>query len=318
LLEVSNLNKRMGGQVVIDGLSFEIAEGGIHVILGPDGAGKSTLLDIISGCRAAESGRVTICGEEMTVTSLDQKRRIGYMPEDMPLYEDMTVQEYLVFIGEAKGVSPEKLYKNINSALELTTLDTVSGRLIKKLSAGEKKLLGIAQAMLGNPDIIILDEPTASMTRIQKACFEDLMGKLGRIKTVIIATRSLSALDGLCEDLMMISRGKLIAHDTKKALEEKLCAVKTLTLTVRGSEESIVSALESVGSVTDCTFSKRSGGTVSVKIEYDTDRDIRDEVFRAFAAVNCPILSMETTTLTLDDVYMKLTGESDGKGGKEK
>ncbi len=318
MLEVSNLNKKIKGQVVIEDLSFELSDGGIHIILGPVGAGKSTLLDIITGCRSADSGSVLIHGEAMTPGSCEQKRKIGYMPEDMPLYENMTVQEYLIFIGEAKGVSAEKLYKNVKSALELTALDDSFDRLIKKLSSGEKKLLGVAQAMLGNPDIIVLDEPTVSMTKLQRTCFEDLMGKLGRIKTVIIATRSLSGYDSLCEDLMIMSRGKLIAHDEKSALEEKLGAVQTLTLTVRGSEESILSALESVEYVTDCTIGKKSGGVFSVKIEYDTDKDIRDGVFRALAGVNCPILSMESTALTLEDIYLKLTEESAGRGGNIK
>lgn len=311
VLEVKDLTKKLGGRAVIDSLSFELSEGKIHIILGPRGAGKTVLCDVISGCLPYEEGQVLVNGQALDPRAREVKRQIGYMPEELPFYENMTVFEFMAFVAESKKVSGEKLYKNINSALELTGLDGLSSRLIKKLTLGEKKLLGVAQAMLGNPDVILLDDPTEGMNSNQKEGFRELISKLGAIKTVIITTRSLKEYDGICDDLLIISAGKKIAHDKKEALEEKLSAVHTLSILVRGTEEKILDALKKVENVTDCTLSVNGDGTISVKLEHKSGVDVRDSVFNSLAELGCPILSMKTTSLTLDDIYLKLCGANE-------
>lgn len=309
MIEVKDLVKRYGEKTAVDGLSFTLSDGGVHGFLGPNGAGKSTTMNIITGCLSATSGEVMINGVDISADPVAAKKKIGYLPEIPPLYEDMTPYEYLIFVGEAKNVPYDKLYKNVKSVMELTYIDDVKGQLIKNLSKGYKQRVGLAQTMLGNPEIIILDEPTVGLDPRQISEIRDLIRRLGEIKTVIISSHILSEISELCDDVLIISHGKMIAHDTIENLNMKLSGTQALKVSVRGDEEAVVSALEAVENIRDCIVLDVCDGVVSLKIEFDAEVDIRDSVFAAFAEAECPILSMDTEALTLEDIYLKLTDD---------
>ncbi len=313
MIKVENLTKKYGDKVAVDGLSFTISKGGVHGFLGPNGAGKSTTMNIITGCMTATSGKVFVDGIDVAENPLEAKKKIGYLPEIPPLYDNMTPYEYLVFVAEAKKVPYDKLYRNVNSVIELTNIEDVSKRLIKNLSKGYRQRIGIAQTMLGNPDIIVLDEPTVGLDPKQIIEIRKLIQKLGKVKTVIISSHILSEINELCDDLLIISHGKMIAHDTIENLEKKLDKTQALSISVRGQKESVFSALENVNGLADCTLTGNKAGIISLKLEHNSDRDIRDDVFSALADAGCPILSMEDSSLTLEDIYLKLTDTEEEK-----
>ncbi|MBO5415852.1 MAG: ABC transporter ATP-binding protein [Clostridia bacterium] len=328
MIKVQNLVKKYGDKVAVDNLSFTISKGGVHGFLGPNGAGKSTTMNIITGCLRASAGSVLIDGVDISENPLEAKKKIGYLPEIPPLYDNMTTHEYLVFVAQAKNVPYDKLYRNVNSVMELTDIENVSGRLIKNLSKGYKQRIGIAQTMLGNPDIILLDEPTVGLDPKQIIEIRKLIKKLGRVKTVVVSSHILSEIEELCDDVLIISHGKMIAHDSIENLEQKLGKTQALSISVRGQKESVFRTLEQVRGLTDCTVTGSKDGVVSLKLEHKSGVDIRDAVFSALADAGCPILSMENSSLTLEDIYLKLTDTEETtesptnkkkrKGGKKK
>ncbi|MBQ7384712.1 MAG: ABC transporter ATP-binding protein [Clostridia bacterium] len=317
MIKVQNLVKKYGDKVAVDNLTFTISKGGVHGFLGPNGAGKSTTMNVITGCLRATSGSVLIDGVDMLESPLEAKAKIGYLPEIPPLYENMTTHEYLVFVAEAKDVPYDKLYRNVNSVMELTSIEDVSGRLIKNLSKGYRQRIGIAQTMLGNPDVILLDEPTVGLDPKQIIEIRKLIKKLGKVKTVVISSHILSEIEELCDDVLIISHGKMIAHDSIENLEHKLEKTQALSISVRGQKESVFRTLEQVGGLTDCTVTGSRGGVVSLKLEHDSGIDIRDAVFSALAEAGCPILSMDTSALTLEDIYLKLTDSEESSAPEE-
>ena len=307
MIEVKNLTKKYADKVALDDISFIFENGGIHGILGPKGAGKSTLADIISGCSLPTSGTILVGGKD-SFYEIEAKKKLSYLPEMPPLYVNMTVYEYLVFVGEAKAVDSDKLYRNVNSVMELTFIEDIKNTVIKNLSKGDKKRVGIAQTMLGNPDVIILDEPFAYLSAEQTQQMYDMIKKLGEIKTVVISTQRLSDVLALCSDIAILSGGKLLVHDTIEGLDKKLGCAEAVHLSVRGNEEAVISALKTVDGAKDCVVLDKGKDTLSLKIEYDDGVDIRDELFAVLSAANCPILSMNIEKVTLSDVYMKLVG----------
>ncbi|MBQ8140725.1 MAG: ABC transporter ATP-binding protein [Clostridia bacterium] len=307
MIEVKNLVKKYGDRVAVDGLTFKLSDGKIHGFLGPNGAGKSTTMNVITGCLSATAGSVTINGIDISKSPAEAKKKIGYLPEIPPLYENMTPYEYLVFVGEAKKVPYEKLYRNVKSVMELTHIEDVGNRLIKNLSKGYRQRVGIAQTMLGNPDVIVLDEPMVGLDPKQIIEVRDLIKKLGQVKTILISSHILSEISEICDDIIIISHGKMIAHDTIANLEGKLNRTQALCISARGSEESVLSALDGVEGLTDCTVTGNRDGIVSLKLEHDSNTEIRDAVFAVLAAAACPILSMDTEALTLEDIFLKLT-----------
>lgn len=309
MIEIKNVAKKYADKGVLEDISLSFSDKGIHGILGPKGAGKSTLVDIISGCLLPSEGSVSVCSGD-SFYDLDVKKKLSYLPETPPLYGSMTVYEYLVFVGEAKMVSYDKLYRNVNSVMELTCIENLKNTVIKNLSKGDKKRVGIAQTMLGNPDVIILDEPFAYLSGEQTQEMYDMLKKLGEIKTVLISTQRLSDVLAICDDVAIISGGKLLVHDTIENLEKKLGESESLLVSVRGSEDSVISALKRIEGAKECIVLSKSGDTLSLKIEYDNGTDIRDELFSVLSEAKCPILSMNVEKVTLGDVYMKLVGSA--------
>ena len=311
MITVKDLTKKYADRVALDGLSFAISEGGVHGILGPRGAGKSTLMSIISGCAAPDSGSVTVLDTDVVADPITAKSRIGYLPEIPPLYEDMTASELLTFVAEAKGVPGDRIEKNVNKAMELTYVDDLKNRLVRNIGTEERKFVGLAAAMLGNPDVILLDEPTAGLRGDSLAAMRELILQLGEMKTVIVSDAALSEIRELCRDLVIISDGKKIAEGTVEELERRLNKTSALVLSVRGKEQTVISALSGVDGIIDCAVTGRSKGVLSLKLEFEAAKEIRDSTFAALAEAGCPILSMDTEALTLDDIYVKLAASAE-------
>lgn len=306
MIEIRSLLKKYGDTVAINNISASFSERGVHAILGPRGAGKTTILDIISGYITADEGDVTICGVAISDASVELKKKVAYLPKDLPLYEEMTAYEHLVFIGQAKRVPEEKLYKRVKSIMEIARISEVADRTIKKLTLAEKRALGMAQCMLGNPDVIMLDDPMASLDAEQRAQLGALIKKLGEHKCVIITSSVLSDVESICDDLMIISRGEIIVKDSIKAIEEKLIGTRAISVSIRGDEEVIVSAIKTVDGISSCIVTSNEGGVLSMKIEYDKGAEIRGVLFAALAKISCPILSMVEKSFTLSDIYLQL------------
>ena len=311
MITVKDLTKKYADRVALDSLSFAIPEGGVHGILGSRGAGKSTLMNIISGCTAPDSGSVTVLDTDVAADPITAKSRIGYLPEVMPLYEDMTVSELLTFVAEAKGVPEDRIEKNVNKAMELTYVDDLKNRLIRNIGTEDRKFVGLAAAMLGNPDVILLDEPTAGLRGDSLAAMRELISQLGEMKTVIVSDAALSEIRELCRDLIIICDGKKIAKGTVEELERRLNKTSALVLSVRGKEQTVISALSGVDGIIDCAVTGRSKGVLSLKLEFEAAKEIRDSTFAALAEAGCPILSMDTEALTLDDIYVKLAASAE-------
>ena len=312
MIEVKDLIKRYGETTALDGVSFSVCKGGVHGILGALGSGKSTLTDIICGVIASSEGNVKVDGVDIEKDPKTAKRKIGYLPQKAPMYDDMTGYEYLVFVSEAKNVPYDKLYKNVKSALELTDLVEKSDVLIKNLLLSDRIRLGVAQAMLGNPEVIVLDEPFADIPQKDIDELSVLVKKLGGVKTVVIASSDLTVLEAICDDVVILSRGKVVAFDGLKELENRLAKNNTLKISVKGSESSVLSELSKIPSLLGCTVISSSFGALTLKLEYEQSADVREEVFEVFAKAGMPILSMDVEAMTLKDVFFKLCENEDG------
>ncbi len=306
MIEIRSLVKKYGETFAINGINAGFSERGVHAVLGPRGAGKTTLLDVLTGYIPATEGEVLIGGKRLCDDPIELKKRVAYLPEHLVFYEEMTPFEYLLFIGEAKRVASDKLYKRVKSVLDLTRISEIADTSIKSLSAAEKKLVGVAQCMLGNPDIIVFDSPMAALDADSKAQLGALIKRLGELKCVIVTTDTLADVYDICDDLMIISNGEVVVCDTVKNIEDKLIKTKALSLSVRGTEETVLSAIKDVPGISACIVSSSDGGVVSMKLEYDAKAEIRGSLFAILAKISCPILSMAERTLTLSDVYMQL------------
>lgn len=307
MIEVKNLTKAYGTRVAVDGISFQIHNGRVYGLLGPNGAGKSTTMNMLAGCLAPTSGKVKINGFDMQSDPLKAKRYVGYLPEIPPLYEDMTPLEYLSFVAEAKGVAYERGVRQVNEVLELLRLRSVQNRLIRHLSKGNRQRIGIAQALLGNPDIIILDEPTVGLDPAQITEIRALVRKLGEKKTVIVSSHLLSEIEELCDHVLILSSGKLIANAPIEELRENGDRTR-ISLTVRGDEEGVLEALSHVEGIERCQVGASfEEGVVALTLLCAGKKDIRDDLFFAMAERRYAVLSMERDERSLESVFLSLT-----------
>lgn len=309
MIKVDHLTKKYGSFLAVDDISFHIEKGHIYGFLGPNGAGKSTTMNIITGCLAATSGEVIINGHNIYDEPVEAKASIGYLPEMPPLYTDMTPREYLMFVGEAKGIDSVCLADHITHIVEKTHLDNVQNRLIKNLSKGYKQRVGIAQAIIGNPDIIILDEPTVGLDPLQIMEIRDLIKELGNEHTVILSSHILSEISAVCDTILVISHGKIVAADTIENLTASTNGCRIITLDIRGDLEAVANALKSLKGATRTTAAHGMYGCVRVTVETPAHADLRDDVFRLFAQHDLPILSMSTNDISLEDVFLRLTSK---------
>lgn len=325
MIEVKNLTKQYGELTAVDNISFSITTGRIYGLLGPNGAGKSTTMNMITGCLSATSGSVTVNGHDILKSPEQAKRHIGYLPEIPPLYPEMTPYEYLMFVAEAKGVRSAQAERRVEQAMKLTDLTDVENRLICNLSKGYRQRVGIAQAMLGNPDVIILDEPTVGLDPKQIIEIRDLIRRLGEIKTVILSSHILAEIQAVCDHIMIISHGKLVANDTIKHLEESVNRNAAISLEIKGALPDVVALLKTVPGVRSfIPIRGKTPETVEVRLETAEGADPREAIFNACADARMPLLRMDPEMLTLEDIFLRLTedapleaAESDITDGKE-
>ena len=310
MIEVKDLVKQYGSHTAVKGISFTVEPGKIYGLLGPNGAGKSTTMNIVTGCLAATSGSVTVNGHDIFEDPKAAKRCIGYLPENPPLYGDMTPLEYLTFVGEAKKVRGNELYTQLREVMEITSLTDVSDRLIRNLSKGYRQRVGIAQAMIGSPDIIILDEPTVGLDPKQILEIRELIKRLGESKTVILSSHILAEISAVCDRVMIISHGSLVANDTLEGLEKTANRCDRLQLTVRGDEKGICDVLSGIDGILNTEYSLGSAeNEFDFELELEKGADIRENIFFAMAEKKYPVVSMQYEHMTLEDIFLSLTDD---------
>lgn len=312
MVEVKNLTKKYGSFTAVEDLSFTVENGCIYGLLGPNGAGKSTTMNIMTGCLASTEGQVLIDGKDIFEDETEAKKKIGYLPEIPPLYPDMTVTEYLRFVGRAKGLKGEELKKATEESCEKTGLNEKKQSLIKNLSKGFKQRVGIAQAIIAKPDVVILDEPTVGLDPIQITEIRDLIRELGKEHTVIISSHILSEISTMCDHILIISRGKLVASDTPDALYEKFASKSKLDIVIKGGRETVPRILSSIPRVKSVTVTKNQNENEGDKYVLLTENgeDVREKVFSLLKDTDCSVLEMKLVTPTLEDVFITLTSEA--------
>lgn len=309
MIEVTNLVKKYGNHVAVDHLSFTAKPGKIYGFLGPNGAGKSTTMNIMTGYIAASEGSVIINGHDIVKDAEEAKKCIGYLPEIPPLYQDMTVGEYLRFVAELKKIPKGVHKKQIEEVMELTMITDISGRLIRNLSKGYKQRVGLAQAVLGYPEVIILDEPTVGLDPKQIIEIRELIRKLGEKHTVILSSHILSEVQAVCDEIMIISKGKLVASDTPEGLTGQMGRDARIEIELLGSREKAESVIRELGRVKSYHFEECSEtGCVRVILETAKEEDIREELFYALAKERLPIMSLSRLEESLEDIFLELTG----------
>lgn len=309
MITVEHLTKCYGDFMAVNNLSFEIEEGHVYGFLGPNGAGKSTTMNIMTGCLSATEGHIRINGHDIFEEPEQAKKTMGYLPEQPPLYMNETPAEYLKFVGEAKGLNGLELKKQIEEVARQTKIGNVMDRLISNLSKGYRQRVGIAQALLGCPKVIILDEPTVGLDPIQIIEIRDLIKQLGENHTVILSSHILSEVQAICEKVLIISQGKLVAFDKPENLEKLLLASNGISFTVEASKEDIDKVLGRINQITEWNIKTQEDEltAVSVKTESENVREICRELFFAFSDRKEAILEMSSKKANLEDVFIELT-----------
>ena len=325
MIEVKNLVKKYGQLTAVDNISFSVSEGQIYGFLGPNGAGKSTTMNIMTGYLAATEGQVLIDGHDIFEEPEEAKKCIGYLPEMPPLYPEMTPLEYLMFTAGIKGIEKDKQAKSIEEVMEITRIQDVKNRLIRHLSKGYCQRVGLAQALLNFPKVLILDEPTVGLDPKQIIEMRDLIKSLGKQHTIILSSHILSEVSAMCDTVMIISRGKLVAIDMPENLQKKMNQNNRLQLAVKGTEENIKGAFASLTNLLSVGYKPSSEkGVMNVTIETHKDIDLREQVFYCLCEARCPILGLSATSLSLEDVFIELTSkdsdeakENEQEGGQK-
>ena len=316
MINVTGLSKRYGTHLAVQDVSFNIEKGEVIGFLGPNGAGKSTIMNILTGYLSMTQGKVEIDGFDIVDYPEQAKRRIGYLPEIPPLYTDMKVREYLNFIYDLKKVKfPKKAH--IDEVLRLVGIDNVANRLIKNLSKGYRQRVGFAQALIGNPDVLILDEPTVGLDPKQIIEIRNLIGRLGKNHTIILSSHILSEIQAVCKRVIIINRGEIIADDTAENLAHRLSDNKTLLARIMGSETDMLTALKSVKGVKSVTsLGQMESGSYDYLIEPQEGQDVRADVFDRVVSRGRKLLALNDNKLSLEQIFLRLT-DMDSKEAKE-
>ena len=307
MIEVSHLTKRYGGHTAVSDLSFTIEKGQIYGFLGPNGAGKSTTMNIMTGCLAASEGEVRIDGHDIFEEPQQAKRLISYLPEQPPLYLDRTPREYLTFVGRAKGIKDKALPEQIGRVMEVTQITDVADRLIKHLSKGYRQRVGIAQALLGDPEVVILDEPTVGLDPKQIIEIRSLIQSLGQKHTVILSSHILSEVQAVCQTILIISKGHLVACDTPENLERLFSGSAAVDLTVEAGEAQTREILAPLDHIRSVDVRPEGADRCQVTLETDGDEGVCRAVFFAFSRAGRAILRMTDAKASLEDIFIELT-----------
>ncbi len=307
MIEVSSLSKRYGTYLAVENVSFSIAKGEVVGFLGPNGAGKSTIMNILTGYLSLTQGKVTIDGFDIAENPEEAKRRIGYLPELPPLYVDMKVREYLNFVYDLKKVRFPK-GPHIDEIMRIVRIDNVQNRLIKNLSKGYRQRVGFAQALIGNPDVLILDEPTVGLDPQQIIEIRNLISKLGKNHTIILSSHILSEIQAVCDRIIIINRGEIIADDLQDNLSQKLSCEHSVVARVICDEKDMLAALKTVKNVKDVVLlGKKENGAYDFEIIPEENADIRAGVSNRIAERKKTLLSLTSNRLTLEQIFLKLT-----------
>lgn len=317
MIEVSHLCKSYQGKPALDDVSFSVGTGTVCGLLGPNGAGKSTTMNIMAGCLAASSGEVRYDGLEIYANMREAKRSIGYLPELPPLYPEMTVYEYLEFVGRAKGLSGGEARLEAKRMASACCLDDVYERLVKNLSKGYRQRVGIAQALVGDPRYVILDEPTVGLDPVQIVEIRDLVHRLAGTRTVLVSSHILSEIRTLCDRIVMIAHGRVVADDTPDNLERAYAAGRhSVTVLVQAAPEALEAALAKVRGASQVEVAPGDEpSTARATVTAKGDADLRLPVSRALLDHGIPILEMAANRVSLEDVFLELAG-SDGRAGE--
>ncbi len=314
MIQVENVTKKYGQRVAVDKLNFTVNRGEILGFLGPNGAGKSTTMNIITGYISASEGSVKLDGHDILEEPHAVKEQIGYMPELPPLYVDMTVQDYLSFVCDIKGVAKARRKEGMARAMEMLKITDVRKRLIKNLSKGYKQRVGIAQALVGTPPVLILDEPTIGLDPQQIIETRNLIRDLGKEHTIILSSHILPEVQAVCSRVLIINKGKIVASDTPENLSRGLTSDNRISLRVVGTEKDVLAAVRGVEHVVKAeAVGAREAGSVDIVVEAKRDQDIRRDLFNACARASMPILMMKSMDLTLEEIFLNLiTDERQG------
>ena len=307
MVEVKHLTKCYGDIKAVDDISFTVETGEVLGFLGPNGAGKSTTMNMITGYISSTSGTVTIDGSEILDNPKETKKKIGYLPEIPPLYVDMTVRKYLEFMFDLKKVKlPKK--EHIDEVMRLVRISEQSERIIKNLSKGYRQRVGFAQALLGNPPVLILDEPTVGLDPKQIIEIRKLIKSLGKKHTVIFSSHVLSEISATCDRIIVISNGKIVADAKTEELSTAVSGEEKLSLEIEGASADVISAIKKIPAVIRANKVKTlRDNTAKYMVEYEKGVDVRRDVFSAMARIGCPILNMQSGNETLEDMFLKLT-----------
>ncbi|MFA9398519.1 MAG: ABC transporter ATP-binding protein [Clostridiaceae bacterium] len=310
MVEVQKLTKKYGNYIALNNINFKINQGEILGVLGPNGAGKSTLMNILTGCLSQTTGKVLVEGMDILDNPKHIKRKIGYLPEFPPLYGDMTVNEYLKFVSDIKKVHNSEGKEQLEKILQLVNIIDVRGKLIKNLSKGYKQRVAIGQALVGDPKILVLDEPTAGLELKEIIQVRDLIKDLGGKHTVILSSHILDEVNDVCDRSLIINKGEIAAQGTNGQLSKMINGGNRVMVRVKGDFKTVKRIVFNISQI-DRVLDNGSNeyGTIDIIIESKKDYDIRQDIFYAFSNSNCPILMMKNEDLSLEDIFTQLLKE---------
>jgi len=313
VIEISHLVKKYGDHIAVNDLTLTVEPGKIYGFLGPNGAGKSTTMNIITGYLGATSGEVKINGFDIFAQPEEAKKCVGYLPEIPPLYVDMTVREYLNFVAELKKLEKSLRNKYVEEAMETTGITAQQSRLIRNLSKGYRQRVGFAQAVLGYPEILILDEPTVGLDPKQIIEIRDLIKELGKKHTIILSSHILSEISAVCDHVFIISHGKLVASDSTENLLERMTGAQEIELLVKAEEDTAETAIREIAQVERCEKTEsKEDGAVQLLVTAKKDADVREAIYHTCVEHHMPILEMKAASKSLEDVFLELTSQEGG------
>ena len=309
MIEVQNLTKRYGTITAVDNVTFRAEAGEILGFLGPNGAGKTTTMRVITGYMPATDGTVLVAGHDVFEKPIEAKRRTGYLPETPPLYPDMTVREYLLFVARIKGVPRREIPSRVADAMKRTWVADMANRHCGKLSKGYRQRVGLAQAIIHNPDVLILDEPTAGLDPKQIIEARQLIRELGGTHTIVLSTHILPEVSQTCQRVVIINKGKVVAVDTPENLTARLRGSETIYLQVAGPQDAVGGALTGVAGVTRVAATTGRQGLVDVEVDSEKGRDVRRELAAAVVNQGWGLLELRPMRMSLEDIFLSLTTE---------
>lgn len=313
MIEVKDLTKMYGKKIGVKNISFTVEKGEILGFLGPNGAGKSTTMNVITGYKPPTAGRVLIGGYDISDNPLDAKRKLGYLPEIPPLYPELKVKSYLKFVCDLKGVSREKRESHINDIMDLVKITDVKDRLIKNLSKGYRQRVGLAQALVSDPDVLILDEPTVGLDPKQIQEIRSLIKGLGKEHTIILSSHILAEVSMVCDRVIIINKGEIAAIDTPENLAMNMTSTESFLARIKGSADQITDAIRAIDGVISVELGQdkkdKETGFTSYIIKNTKSADVRTPLFFAMAGLGYPIHDMKSIDVSLEDIFLQLTSE---------